>query len=257
MVNKHNTTIYNQQRKLSLLIVFVTLLIKISAQSTHLPKWELQLTAPVYQKAQLHFTSGSANLETASALSFEANLFRRFTFGKHSAFILQLGIGRMAYKLEYEYLQDVHPELPFSITLERHTDRNYDLRRFALGYEHLLIVSERFKGTVSIHLGVRQTPSTRIGFYYDIINPDGSMFYVMNLNSRSTTRLFTPDSELRIGGYYSIGKHLQISVVAFARYSLLPQASGEFVIFPYTPSRTTGTFSLSGSCFGISLGIGI
>jgi hypothetical protein len=257
MVRNRIIVAHDWQRKVSLLIVFFFLLIRSKSQPIQYSKWELQFSTPIYSKAELRFTSGPGFFKSSFATSFEINLFRHLYIREHHAISIQAGIGKMAYKIDYEFLKEKYPEIPFSITREKHTDRFYDLRRFAFGYAYFFSVNAKLSGALNITTGIRQTPSTRVGFYYDIINPDGSTFYVMSLESQSANRLITQDAELRLTGYYLLGKRIHLSGCLFARYSFTEQVSGRLVIFPNTASRTTGTFSLSGSCAGFCVGIGI
>lgn len=257
MVGNRVIVVHDWQRKGSLLIVFFFLLIHSKSQPIQYSKWELQFSTPVYYKAELRFTSGPGYFKSVYATSYEISLIRHLYLGEHHSISIQAGIGKMAYKIDYEFLKEKYPEIPFSITREKHTDRFYDLRRFAVGYAYFFSVNSKLTGALNVNTGIRHTPSTRVGFYYDIINPDGSTFYVMSLESQSANRFITQDAELRLSGYYLLGKRIHLSGSLFARYSFTEQATGSFVIFPNTASRTEGTFTLSGSCAGFCVGIGI
>ncbi|MGL5889078.1 MAG: hypothetical protein ACRC3B_04300 [Bacteroidia bacterium] len=257
MVKQISFYIYEQQRKTSLLFIFLLFISLLRAQQISLPKWELQFIAPVYQKANLEFDSGSAKLNSATAIGYELAISKRWIFKEHTSLFIQLGIGRMAYRLKYEYLQEDYPELPFSIFQTNYTDRFYGLRRLSAGYEYAFPLHEKLTGSVMVCLGVRQIPSARSAHGASLTRPDGTFMRVLEVEMRSINQTLSQDLELKFIGYYKLSNRFLISGTVFGRFSFQNQVVGSFSIFPETVSRTSGSFEMSGSCLGFSLGFGL
>jgi hypothetical protein len=239
------------------LVFHVFISFRMNAKDTIVPPWELSCSATRYQKGQLQFTSGSAALNTRATLGFEFDLLRRFKFKNSTGIAVHLGTGRVAYQLRYAYAVEEYPELEHSIFQDKAVERFMRFRRFALAYEYYYARSKRLSGCVSVSGGVRYLATTLITFESAVLNSDSSRLRVINFRATSFHAQFAPDAELKLSGYYALGKRIRISASLFYRHSFQDVLRGNFTLFPDTVSRTTGTFRLSGSCAGFSIGIGI
>lgn len=228
-----------------------------SAQTNIVPLWEFSSSVVIYEKGDLNFFSGTSQLETRSTPSYQFDIKKRWRIGEVYAISVDATVGKIGYTLAYDFPKEKYPELPFSVFSSKHTSRVYPFGRIGLCFEYLFYHSDKLAGCISVSGGLKYVPTSFSDFNSSVLDSTNTLTRTIVFISNSVYPGIIPDCSLRYSEYYALGKKLRLSASLFYSYSFSDVVRGNFTLFPDTPSRTTGTFSLSGSCAGLCIGIGM